>query len=121
MALTPESGIQNTEYRIQKPAAFKSCSEQATARRMGGRERLRPNRGFPATPGTTREPPQTSRCAQKTLAEPHRRIPNHHEPLVPFTTAGHLRGFMRFPGSAWKPQRFIRLNQRGFLVHQILA
>jgi hypothetical protein len=33
------------------------------------------------------------------------------EPLVPFTTAGHLRGFVRFPGTAGKPH-FIRLNQR---------
>jgi hypothetical protein len=31
-------------------ASLKSCSEQATARRMGGRARLRPNRGFPVTP-----------------------------------------------------------------------
>jgi hypothetical protein len=88
-------------------APLKACSEQATARRMGGRERLRPNRDFPATHRTTREPPQTNRCkcsAQKTLAEPRHRIPNHHEPMVPFTTAGRLRGLMRFPRSAEKPR-----------------
>jgi hypothetical protein len=42
-------------------ASTKACPEQATARRMGGRERLRPNRGFPVTSRATGEPPQRNR------------------------------------------------------------
>jgi hypothetical protein len=41
---------------------------------------------------------------QKTLAEPITEYRTINEPLVPFTTAGHLRGFMRFPRSAGKPR-----------------
>jgi hypothetical protein len=60
-----ESALNGAKLRRTAPrhkASVKACPEQATARRMGGRARLRPNRGFPADPRTTRDPPQTNRC-----------------------------------------------------------
>jgi hypothetical protein len=32
---------------------------------MGGRERLRPNRGLPVAPGTTRDPTLINRCGER--------------------------------------------------------
>jgi hypothetical protein len=87
--------------------SIKSCSEQAIARRMGGRERLRPNRGSRPTLLQRVIPHKrtVAKCsAQKTLAEPITEYRTINEALVPFSTAGHLRGFMRFPRSAGKPR-----------------
>jgi hypothetical protein len=60
----------NSRASLTGRAKLKAPPEQAIARRMGGRERLRPNRCFPAAPRTKHEPPQIIRCKRRRPGRP---------------------------------------------------
>jgi hypothetical protein len=69
---------------------------------------LRPNRGFTAARGRRVTPRQTNRGKMSEPRNPSGRFITEYrtmnEPLVPLITAGHVCGFMHFPGSAGKPR-----------------